>query len=115
MKITNFKSTFKKRFLPISMLKVVMILSFTASSVHATEQRIDYSCFVKLEDQTLVVHQFVAEGESRKAFIKKLLGKMVYFSDGVSGSKIEDIRECVVTGQSFKSREARKIAEKTLM
>lgn len=84
-----------------------------AQSAVVNKLRISYKCHLTLLDQSEVVHGFVSIGKTTQEFIEGLKGRFVYFSDGVNGSKIEEVYECVTADKNFKTTEARLLEAKT--
>lgn len=85
----------------------------SAEGSNKSGKRITYKCHVALQDKSEVVHEFVTVDEEQKEFELGLKGRMVFFADGVSGSKIEKLYECVKMKARFKSSAARDLEAKT--
>lgn len=107
------KSRLKKLSLLSIFLKVSVVMLFFSYLTCVASERTDYRCFVELQDKSLGVHQFVTNERSESEFLNKLPGSMVYFSDGISGSKIVNVKECIKKGQTFESKEARELVKIT--
>lgn len=95
-------------------LLLVMLLIMSISPLTLAENvRIHYKCHLALLDKSEVIHQFVSTETTQSEFEKGLVGRLVYFADGVSGSAIEIIYQCVKVDQRFTTRRARELEEKT--
>ena len=92
----------------------IAIFFFSSSFVVASE-RVHYTCFVTLQDQSKIVHQFVSLEETKKEFLQRLPSRSVYFSNGVSGSTVKSVHECITGKKNFESKEARSIQAITPM
>ena len=103
-----------KRKLLATMLATWLIIPFSsAQSAVTSKLRISYKCHLALLDQSEVVHGFVSVGKTTREFTEGLKGRLVYFADGVNGSKIEHVYECVTADKNFKTTEARLLEAKT--
>lgn len=91
----------------------ILSLSGASLSLQAAGARIDYKCYVQLEDQSKVVRGFVSENTSLYSFGKSILGEKVYFADGVTSSNIIAVMECINSKKTFITREALMVAKKT--
>lgn len=76
-------------------------------------ERMHYKCHLTLSDKSEVVHGFVSVGKTQSEFEKGLPGRIVYSADGVTGLLVENVYQCVKAKQSFKSKRARELEEKT--
>jgi hypothetical protein len=72
-------------------------------------ERIHYKCHLTLNNKSDVVHLFVTTDKTQSEFEKGLTGQIVYSADGVSGSAIERIYECVKADKIFKNKDAREL------
>ncbi|MDA7745765.1 TapY2 family type IVa secretion system protein [Psychromonas sp.] len=96
-------------------LAMTTLLVFTSSLSYAAEERVTYTCFVELEDQSKVVHQFVYKNKNKEEFLLQLPGSTAYSSDGITGLKIKSVMECVTGNATFKNKDARVKSETTPM
>lgn len=111
---TLFAILKQKKSLFSTFKNVLAVLLLASPSTHAKEVRLHYTCFVQLQDQSQVVQQFVTSEETKHNFLAQLVGKKVFFSDGISASKVETVKECVTKNGLFQNKKARIMAEKAL-
>lgn len=84
-----------------------------AKSQDKNSERMHYKCHLALSDKSEVVHGVVSVGKTQSEFEAGLPGSIVYSADGVTGSAIETVYQCVQAGQHFQSKRARELQEKT--
>lgn len=99
----------------IFIMTAVTGLMLSSSFAQAADERVQYTCYLTLLDESQVVHKFVNKGQVEAEFVQQLPGKIVYFADGTSHSQIDLVHECITGKKQFKSKEARLMAEKTPM
>ncbi|MFT6984469.1 MAG: hypothetical protein ACJAT7_000263 [Psychromonas sp.] len=96
------------------MMTMFLVSPFTlAKSLDKNGVRTYYKCYLALNDKSDVVHGFVSVGKTQSEFESELEGRIVYYADGVTGSIIESVYECVAADKLFKSKEARELEAKT--
>ena len=92
------------------MLAAFLVSPLTlAKNMDKNSARIHYKCYLALNDKSDVVHRFVSAAKTESEFESELQGRMVYYADGVSGSRIESVYECVAADKIFKTKEAREL------
>lgn len=101
--------------LPLKLLIAISLLFLSSLISVQAEQREHYTCYVLLEDQSKVVHKFVSVDETKSEFLESLPKLTVFAADGVTGSTIDRVYECVTANQRFSSKEARKLVLETPM
>lgn len=99
----------------LSAMLLTLLLSplALAKSADRESERKHYRCHLRLSDNSEVIHEFVSVGKTRSEFLQGLAGRMVYSADGVNGSAVENVYQCVTAGQSFKAQRARELEAKT--
>lgn len=96
------------------MVATLLVSPFTlAESLDKNSTRTHYKCHLALNDKSDVVHGFVSVGKTQREFEAALQGRIVYYADGVTGSEIARVYECVAADKLFESKEARELEEKT--
>ena len=103
----------KGKLLSAMLTTLLMAPLSAAKSVDKNSERNHYRCYLRLSDNSDVVHGFVSARKTPGEFEKELPGRLVYSADGVTGSPIETVYQCVKAGQRFKSKQARELQEKT--
>ncbi len=101
----------KQKFL--IMILTGLIFSPSLSAENEDVQRRHLKCYLQLEDKSTAVHQFVYSKQTQQDFVDSLAGRKVFQQDGVSFLKIKSVSECVETGKSFKSRQAKELEAAT--
>ena len=84
-----------------------------AKSVDKSSARFHYKCYLTLEDERDVVHGFVSSEDNIQIFQEQLLGEIVFSADGVTGTNIASVYECVTSKQLFTSKEGRTLEANT--
>lgn len=79
------------------------------------EAREHYTCYIQLEDQSKIIHQFVAVDESKSELLERLPTQLVFEKDGVTSQSILTIYECVTGKQQFVNAQARQLVRTTPM
>ena len=98
----------------LAMLTTLLISPLSvAKSLDKNSERTHYKCHLTLSDKSEVVHGFVNAGKTQSEFEQGLPGRIVYSANGVTGSAIETVYQCVEAGKTFKSKRARELQEKT--
>lgn len=87
-------------------------LSF-AQPLKRNSERIHYKCYLMLSDKSEVVHHFISSKKTLSLFMAELSSRPVYAADGITGLTIKTIYQCVTAKQSFKSKPASALEEKT--
>lgn len=88
-------------------------VAFSFSLFAENETRLHKKCYLQIENQTKIVHQFVSNLKSDRAFIDSLSGKDVFMADGKTKQKITSVYECVDMKARFNSREAAELEKNT--
>ena len=114
MKITLFNRVLKINTRTLLLKAVGSVLFLTAPLSYAANQesvevRLHYNCFVALDNDTKVVSEFVTSEKNRNNFVSSIVGKQVFFPDGVSYSTVTSVIECITKNESFESNEASEI------
>ena len=104
-------------------MKNILLFSLLVASLSAplravsnadnNNERIHYKCYVTLSDAREVIHGFVTSGETQSEFEQSLLGRMVFSADGITGSTVKVLHECVQAKQKFTSQKARALEANT--
>lgn len=98
-----------------SALLVSGLLLITASMSTQAEQRERYTCYIMLDDQSKVIHQFVAVDETKSELLERIPSSPVFAKDGVSKQGIVAIYECITGKEQFKNYQARQLLKTTPM
>ncbi len=88
-------------------------IAFPMATVAQENTRSHLKCYLQLEDNSKVVHQFVNGGAGEKAFINSLAGRSVFMADGVTEKKIESVYECVALKNNFRRKDAIAVEKNT--
>lgn len=103
----------KRKLLSVILSALLIAPLSAAKSTDKNSERIHYRCHLRLSDNSDVVHGFVSAGKTQSEFTQALVGRLVYSADGVTGSAVETVYQCVKAEQRFKSKRARELQEKT--
>lgn len=100
--------------LTITMLTALLLISplSIAKNANKNNQRIHYTCHLKLADNSEVVHQFVSVGETKAEFLEELPERTVYLG-GEEDLAIETVYQCITKKQRFKTKQAIKLEKNT--
>lgn len=85
----------------------------SSGSFAQQEQRLHLKCHLQIEDQRVLIQQFVITDKSKQQFIAKLVGQSVFMADGRSKQEIISVYECTELNARFSSKEAIELEEKT--
>ncbi|PKF61217.1 hypothetical protein CW745_11325 [Psychromonas sp. psych-6C06] len=88
-------------------------ITITSFATAKNELRIPIKCYVQIEDNSNIVHQFVSNEKNSKQFASQLIGKPVFMVDGKTEQTIITVYECVDNKSNFKNKEAIKLERNT--
>ena len=93
----------------VAMLGIVL----SASTFAKNEIRLHKKCYLQIEDNSHIVHQFVTSESNDKKFSASLSSSMVFMEDGKTEQKIMTVYECVDTDSDFKNKKAKEVEKNT--
>jgi len=98
-------------------LKMCLLAVFgvviSASTFAKNETRLHRKCYLQIEDNSHIVHQFVTSESNTKKFSASLNGRTIFMADGKTEQKIVTSYECIDVDSKFKNERANEIEKIT--